>query len=67
MPLLVFWCVNGRNNQHPMSMDDRGFLNVSGASASIFTKLIKNEFADAYSFMIDVLSSPRYEKVEYNG
>jgi hypothetical protein len=66
MPLLVFWCVNGRNNQFPMSMDDRGFINVSGASASIFTKLIKNEFLDAYSFMIEVLDSPRYERVNYN-
>ena len=66
MPLLVFWNVSSRNDQFPMSLDDRGFLNVSGSSPSIFTGLIKSEFKDAYGFMIDVLSSERYAKVEFN-
>jgi len=66
LPLLVFWNVNSRNDQFPMSLDDRGFLNVSGCSPSIFTGLIKSEFKDAYGFMIDTLNVPRYAKVEYD-
>ena len=40
MPQIVFWNVDSRNNQFPMSMDDRGFLNVSGYSPSIFKNLV---------------------------
>lgn len=65
MPFLVFWNVSSRNDQFPMSMDDRGFLNVSGASPSIFKNLMKNQYKSAYDFMIDVLDSPRYEAVSF--
>jgi hypothetical protein len=66
MPLLVFWNVNSRNDQFPMSLDERGFLNVSGSSPSIFTGLIKSEFKDAYGFMIDILGAERYAKIEFD-
>lgn len=67
MPLLVFWNVDSRNDQFPMSMDDRGFLNVSGASASIFKNLLKSEYKTAYDFMIEVLDAPRYKAVSFIG
>lgn len=63
MPFLVFWNVNSRNDQFPMSMDDRGFLNVSGASPSIFKGLMKSEYKTAYDFMIDILDAERYKAV----
>jgi hypothetical protein len=65
MPMLVFWNVNSRNDQFPMSMDDRGFLNVSGCSPSIFTGLLKSEFKTAYDFMIEILDNKRYEAVSF--
>lgn len=63
LPLLVFWNVASRNEQFPMSLDDRGFMNVSGCSPSIFTNLMKGEFKGAYEMMLDVLDGPRYANI----
>ena len=60
LPLLVFWNVASRNDQSPMSLDDRGFVNVSGCSPSIFTNLMKGKMTDAYEMMLDVLNGDRY-------
>lgn len=65
MPLLVFWNVESRNTQFPMSLDERGFVNVSGCSPSIYKSLLKSEFKDAYAFMLEVLNSKRYEAVQF--
>ena len=63
MPNLVFWNVDARNDQFPMSMDERGFQMVSGFSPSIFEHLVGGEFISAYDIMLKVLTSPRYENV----
>jgi hypothetical protein len=63
MPMLVFWNVNSRHEQQPMSMDERGFQMVSGCSPSIFTSLLKNEAVSAYDLMLDVLNGERYSKI----
>lgn len=63
MPLLVFWNVSSRNEQFPMSLDDRGFVNVSGCSPSIFKNLMKGEIFDAYQFMLEVLNNDRYKVI----
>lgn len=67
MPELVFWNVDSRNDQFPMSMDERGFVNVSGCSPSIFTSLLKSKFLNAYDLMIEVLDQKRYEPVSFIG
>jgi hypothetical protein len=66
MPFLVFWNVNSRNNQQPMSMDQRGFQLVSGCSPSIFTSLLSNKAVSAYELMLEVLGSERYEPITVN-
>lgn len=63
MPNLVFWNVNARNEQFPMTIDDSGVQLVSGASPSIFTSLMKGEFVTPYELMLDVLSNERYNVV----
>lgn len=63
MPFLVFWNVDSRNNQTPMSMDQRGFQLVSGCSPSIFTSLLSARTVSAYDLMLEVLNSERYERV----
>lgn len=63
LPLLVFWNVASRNEQSPMSLDDRGFVNVSGCSPSIFTNLMKCKMFDAYELMLDVLNGERYSAI----
>lgn len=64
MPELVFWNVSARNTQFPMSMDDRGFLNVSGCSPSIFKSVVGRKFLSAYDLMLEVLESERYEVIK---
>ncbi len=64
MPDLVFWNVDSRNDQQPMSMDDRGFQNVSGYSPSIFASLMTGEFLSAYDMMINVLNNERYSEIK---
>lgn len=60
MPELVFWNVSARNAQFPMAMDERGFLNVSGCSPSVFKFTLGKKFASAYDMMLEVLNSPKY-------
>ena len=63
MPFLVFWNVDSRNDQQPMSMDERGFQMVSGCSPSIFTSLMKNKAVSAYDLMLEVLNDERYAPI----
>lgn len=63
MPFLVFWNVNSRNDQQPMSMDQRGFQLVSGCSPSIFQSLLANKAVSAYDLMLEVLNGERYAKI----
>lgn len=64
MPLLVFWNVDARDNMKaPMNLDQRGFLNVSGFSPSVFKALMDNEILDAYQMMLKVLDDDRYNAV----
>ena len=64
MPQIVFWNVDSRNNQFPMSMDERGFLNVSGYSPSIFKNLVNNNIVSPHEFMMEILDSERYQNIE---
>ena len=63
MPFLVFWNVNSRNDQQPMTMDQRGFQLVSGCSPSIFTSLLANKAVSAYDLMLEVLNKDRYAAI----
>jgi len=63
MPFLVFWNVDSRNDQQPMSMDQRGFQMVSGCSPSIFKSLLSNKAVSAYDLMLEVLGADRYNAI----
>ena len=43
MPNLVFWNVDARQNQSPMTVDKNGWCNVSGFSPSIFKAVLNGE------------------------
>ena len=64
MPELVFWNVNATSKQFPMSIDDRGFLNVSGFSPSIFKNLIGSGYQSPLDLMRDVLEDERYRDIK---
>lgn len=63
LPELVFWNVSARNVQFPMSIDDRGFINVSGCSPSIFKSIVGKQFVGPYEMMLEVINAPRYEAI----
>ena len=62
LPQLVFWNVMSRNKQQPVTQNEQGVVLVSGCSPQIFSMLSK-DILDPYAFMMEVLSSKRYEKI----
>lgn len=44
MPRLIFWNVDARSTQSPMTTDENGWLAVSGFSQNIFKALMNEEF-----------------------
>ena len=54
LPQLVFWNVQSRNCQQPVTMDDRGVALVSGCSPRIFSMAMEGVL-DPYAFMLSVL------------
>jgi hypothetical protein len=63
MPQLVFWNVNARNAQFPMTKSSTGVQLVSGHSPIIFKNLLRGKFMSAYELMLDVLNDERYNEI----
>ena len=62
LPRVVFWNVNGRNRQQPVTMNEQGVALVSGSSPRVFA-MLKSGALDPYAFMMEVLGSERYAKI----
>lgn len=62
LPQVVFWNVNSRNRQQPVTMNDQGAALVSGCNPQIFS-MLKDGNLEPYKFMMSVLSSARYERI----
>lgn len=60
MPRLVFWNVDSRNDNIPMTMNDDGVQLVSGANPILFETLLHNEFIGAYEIMLKEIGKERY-------
>lgn len=58
LPHLVFWNVQSRHEQQPVTMNDRGVTLVSGCSPSTFELVVNG--TTPYEFMMKVLNSERY-------
>lgn len=63
LPTLIFWNVNSRNDQTPVTKDQSGVYLVSGCSPSIFEKAVKAQATTPYEMMLEVLNGPRYEPI----
>lgn len=63
LPNIVFWNVCSRNEQQPVTKNDRGVALVSGASPRIFQMVINGE-TDPYEFMKSVILTDRYEPIK---
>jgi len=63
MPMLVFWNVEARQNQAPITFDQKGAFLVSGCSPSIFESLMASKVITPVDLMLEVLNKERYTRV----
>lgn len=62
LPNIVFWNVQSRSEQVPVTMHDTGVALVSGASPKIFD-MVKSNDLDPMKLMLEIVNSERYEKI----
>ena len=62
LPKVVFWNVNSRNRQQPVTMNEQGVALVSGCTPNIFSMVTKGDFSP-YNCMMEVLNKERYAKI----
>ena len=62
LPQIVFWNVDSRNLQQPVTINEKGVALVSGMSPQIFS-MLKDGSLDPYKCMMGILMSERYEKI----
>jgi Domain of unknown function (DUF2828) len=63
LPTVVFWTINGRSDNAPVSMHQSGACLVSGFSPSLFKSVLKTDLEGytPFNVMLDVLKNPRYD------
>ncbi len=62
LPNIVFWNVQSRNMQQPVTKNEQGVALVSGCTPKLFDMVISGEL-DPYSFMLEAVCSERYDKI----
>ena len=62
LPNVVFWNVQSRNRQQPVTMNEQGVALVSGCTPRLFSMVASGNI-DPYSVMMDVIGSERYAKI----
>ena len=62
LPNVVFWNVQSRNRQQPVTMNEQGVALVSGCTPRLFSMVASGKI-DPYSFMMEIIGSERYEKI----
>ena len=62
LPRVVFWNVQSRNKQQPVTQNEQGVALVSGCSPRIFS-MLKSGTLSPLGYMLDILGAERYEKI----
>lgn len=62
LPRVVFWNVQSRNQQQPVTQNEQGVALVSGCSPRIFN-MLKSGVLSPLGYMLDILGGERYEKI----
>ena len=62
LPKLVFWNVDSRNLQQPVTMNEQGVILVSGTSPRIFSMLTNGNITPE-EYMLMILNSERYKNI----
>ena len=59
LPQLVYWNVDCRNEQFPVTKDENGTVLISGASPTLF-KMVIGQHASPEEYMLSILNGERY-------
>ena len=62
LPQLVFWNVQSRSAQQPVSMNEQNVILVSGCTSRLFSMAVSGNL-DPYRYMLQVLNSERYSQI----
>lgn len=62
LPEVVFWNVESRNRNLPVTKNEAGVALVSGCTPRLF-EMVEGDIVDPYDFMLSILSAERYEKI----
>lgn len=62
LPQVVFWNVDSRTRQQPVTQNQQGAVLVSGCSPQIF-RMLREGNLDPMAFMLEVLGQERYRSV----
>lgn len=62
LPKVVFWNVQSRNRQQPVTQNEQGVALVSGCTPRIFQMLAGGEMTP-YGYMMEILGGERYHKI----
>ena len=62
LPRVVFWTIQSRNQQQPVTQNEQGVALVSGCSPRIFN-MLKSGILSPLGYMLDILGAERYEKI----
>ncbi|MBR1604175.1 MAG: DUF2828 family protein [Synergistaceae bacterium] len=63
MPKIIFWNVDARHFQQPVTMNEQGVYLISGNSARLFNIAMRGG-ATPYELMLEVLSADRYAEIK---
>ena len=62
LPEVIFWNVDSRNRQQPVTMNEQGVTLISGVTPRIFSMLVGGELSP-YTFMMGILNGESYSKI----
>lgn len=62
LPEVVFWNVQSRNTQQPVTMNEQGVALVSGCTPRLFS-MLQEGILSPYAYMLDILNSARYAAI----
>ena len=62
LPKIVFWNVQSRNTQQPVTQNEQGVALVSGCTPRIFS-MVSDGVLSPLGYMMEILGAERYEKI----
>ena len=62
LPNIVFWNVQSRNTQQPVTKNEQGVALVSGCTPRLFDMVMSGEL-NPYKFMLEAVCTQRYDKI----